>query len=244
MNWEDRKKVYNSDYYDGELENHYREWWWTDLSVWFPRAMVVKEAFLPQKVLDCGCAKGSLVKFLRSYNIESHGFDLSEYAINATPFPEIKPFLFVLDCAENDIPFADNFFDVVCCFDILEHNDDDHLPLVINRIARVSKKHILIRQPFYNFPDNNIVEFNKAMRNKPLIERWSELRHWGAAKLKVETDNIEHPNTIEREYLISLVSGFKEVFLNPVYYDILMGSDLDKCVPVLPFYETIVLERI
>jgi SAM-dependent methyltransferase len=243
MNWEDRKKIYDSDYYDGELEGHYREWWWTDVSVWMPRALIIKEAFLPQTVLDCGCAKGSLVKFLRYYGIESYGFDLSEYAIAATPFPDIKDSIFVMDLAITEIMFPDLFFDVICCFDFLEHQDNEHIKFVADRIAKVAGKYILIRQPFYNIPIDQIVQLNKESRGASLIERFTELKSKNIHALGSDEGNVEHPNTRSREEVIGLFSGFKEVFLDPIFYDILMGSDPEKCMPVLPFYETVILRR-
>lgn len=244
MNWEERKAIYGKGYYDGELDGHYREWWWTDISVWMPRALIIKEAFLPKTVLDCGCAKGSLVKFLRYYGIESYGFDLSEYAITTTPFPEIKDSLFVLDAALTDIPFPDKYFDVTCCFDILEHQDSEHIGLVIDRISRITKKYILIRQPIYIIEPDQIVPFSSSQRGKSLIDRFAELRRQKLKPLTPDIDNQEHPSTQSRGNIINLFSGFKEVFLDPVFYDILMGSDPDKCTPVLPFYETIILERV
>lgn len=243
MNWEERKKYYDKEYYDGLLEGHYRDWWWSDISVWGTRALVIREAFIPKTVLDCGCAKGSLVKFLRQmYNIEAYGFDLSEYAIKNTNFPEISQALFILDVAENDIPFGDRYFDVSCCFDIIEHNDNDHIQLVCDRIKKVTNKYILIRQPILDVPLDIQYSLHKQLRGKPLIERFNAVKYYSYVLANAE--NIEHPNTRTREQVIELFRDeFTEIFLDPFYYDIVMGSD-DTCVtPVLPFYDTIVLQR-
>lgn len=241
MNWEDRKKYYNKRYYDDQIEGKpYAEWWWTDDNVWIPRAKLVVEAFSPTSVLVCGCAKGSLVHaILREYNIDAYGFDLSEYAINTCPYDNIRNRLIVQDIALQPLPFNDLKFDVSVCFDFFEHQDNEHIQTVCNEIQRVTNRTILVRQPFYKVDDPK--HYISALKGASFNERLSELVSDGIEEFMPDQNNIEHPNTMPRQMFIKMFGEFVEGRLDPQYYDMLMGDNIN---PVLPFWESMVLDRI
>lgn len=245
MDWEERKKYYDSDYYDTDKKPPYRDWWWTDPMVWSPRAKAIKSVFNPSSVLDCGCAKGSLVKYLFSlYDIDAIGFDLSEDAINDCPFPEIRQRLLIHDIALGKLPYPDKNFDLSVCVDFFEHQDDEHLDIVIEEIERLTARIILIRQPFFDVNTGDPTKFLYEMLGRNLETRWHLFRKYGAKELKKDSNNIEHPNTITRAELLAKFKDFQEIECNAYLYDVVMGSTCAEMSHVFPFYETIVLERI
>lgn len=87
------------------------------------------------RVLDIGCAKGFLVKHLRDNGVEAWGIDISPYAIESSPVKEY------LVCGEvTDLPFEDNYFDVVTSHDVFEHISKEDTPKAIKECLRVGRK--------------------------------------------------------------------------------------------------------
>lgn len=246
MDWEERKKVYDAEYYDGELDGHYREWWWRDDYVWGPRARVIYELYRPQSVLVCGCAKGSLVHYLYSmFGIDAYGFDLSEYAINHTPFPGIRDRLRIIDAAIESLPFDDLYFDVVVAFDIIEHMEEAELNSFIDNLTSLARNYILIRAPMCMIDDKESFRINRKMVGLSLVDRWAKIKDEPSFRDAVPNiDDKEHPNTQNREAVKLLFQpDFVEMSIDPYFYDIQMGSSKDNTVPVIPFYETLSLRR-
>lgn len=244
--WEQRKRIYNRNYFDGNLPGHYRKWWWTDFAVWGPRARAVYEAFKPENALVCGCAKGSLVKFLFGiYGVDAVGFDLSYYAIETTPYPEIRGRLMVHDLALEKLRFPDRQFDVVLCFDFLEHQDTEHYDFVCRELSRVAGGHVLIRQPIVNLPPQQYQDLLNRTAGMQMEDRMAVLRaEDGYAEFQPSEAEVEHPQTRSRAEIASSFLEFREISLEPYLYDILMGSDPTCQTQVLPFCDTIVLARI
>jgi SAM-dependent methyltransferase len=81
------------------------------------KPLLDKEPF--DAVLDAGCGMGEAVVLLRSAGIKAYGVDL----------PCLSPFWAKADRDRNSffcanvcrLPFADNYFDVVCSFGVIEH---------------------------------------------------------------------------------------------------------------------------
>ncbi|MFZ1081406.1 MAG: class I SAM-dependent methyltransferase, partial [Candidatus Kryptoniota bacterium] len=100
------------------LEDSY--WWFVG------RRKIVKQALTSwsgtkkfDRILDAGCGTGKMVEFLSTfgdtYGIELHSEGIEYCRKRALPF-----------LAEGDIsklPFRDNSFDLVSCFDVLYHNE-------------------------------------------------------------------------------------------------------------------------
>lgn len=246
MNWEERKQIYNAEYYDGELEGHYRKWWWTDDFVWGPRARVVYELYHPRSVLVCGCAKGSLVQYLCAvFGIDAYGFDLSEYAISNTPFPLIRNRLSIVDAAEESLPYDDRQFDVVVAFDIIEHLDDTGLAYFVAEIKRVAREYILIRAPMCMLDDSERVRISKELRGLSIACRWERIIIEPSFRIAVKNvDDPEHPNALDMVATASLFRPeFTEIDIPSYVCDIMMGNTTDTAVPVVSFFETLSLKR-
>lgn len=131
------KSNYNESYFNWELmgENYLRV------------AGEIINKFNAKKILDVGCALGMLVKALRECGADAHGIDISNWAIE-NGFGNCQ----VCDLTKDKIPFEDNHFDLVICFDVLEHLPFEFHEFVFSEISRVCSKNLFISQPFIVLP--------------------------------------------------------------------------------------------
>ena len=151
-----KQKKYNSDFFDdkyfleGTKSNYSIEFfdWEKRKEVYRTLAKELKYQFHPTKVLDIGCALGFLVQGFVDNGIESYGVDISEWAIKHS-----KPNCQVVDITEQKLPFEDNYFDLVICYDTLEHIPTQFHQFVFSEIARVCSKILFISQPFLITPE-------------------------------------------------------------------------------------------
>lgn len=89
--------------------------------------------FRPVRALEIGCATGIIVKQLNEFGVETYGIDVSEWAISNHEHPNV-----LLAGAEN-LPFPDDYFDLVFSVHALEHIPVDLKEAAFREIARVSK---------------------------------------------------------------------------------------------------------
>lgn len=101
----------------------------------FYRALMIKLFLKPGKVLDVGCGLGYMVDYLRRLGIEAYGIDNSRYAV-ANTLPSVRSY--IKEGNIQAIPFADNSFDLVITFDVLEHIPKNDLARAIAECTRVS----------------------------------------------------------------------------------------------------------
>jgi ubiquinone/menaquinone biosynthesis C-methylase UbiE len=71
-----------------------------------------------KKAMDIGCATGPLVKAFLDTGIEAYGVDTSEWATKNSP---VASRLLWLDVDKDDVPFPDEFFDLVTMKFVIEH---------------------------------------------------------------------------------------------------------------------------
>ena len=150
------QKKYNSDFFDekyflgGTKSNYTNEFfdWERRKGIYITLAKELKEQFRPRRVLDIGCALGFLVQGFNDNDVLAYGVDISEWAIK-----HAKPRCQVVDIAEKKLPFEDNYFDLVTCYDTLEHIPIQFHDFVFSEIARVCSKTLLISQPFLVTPE-------------------------------------------------------------------------------------------
>jgi len=115
------------------------------------------------KILDAGCSRGYLSKVIK--NKEIYGIDVSSELLK-----DVKGYKEVKKASLFSIPYRDNFFDLVICFQVLEHVPNYRRAL--RELKRVAKKYILLstdfvtksdkvnsRDPFSN-PHGHIHQFN------------------------------------------------------------------------------------
>ena len=141
-----KPEFYDKDYFEAGIpsdKSDYNGYAWLDGYTTIADALI--KHFKPIKVLETGCAKGFLTRALRNRGIETYGIDISQYAIeNADPLS--KPYLTLGSILE--LPYKDNEFDLITCYDVLEHLDEREVVIAIKEICRVSSKFITMKCPF------------------------------------------------------------------------------------------------
>ena len=106
---------------------------WTRLRLAAVRDLVEPRA--GERVLDLGCAAGSLTHFLSTFGCEVVGVDAEPRAIEAASslFPRLR--FEQADVA--DLPFPDASFDKAVAADLVEHLDDQTFKRMLAEAARV-----------------------------------------------------------------------------------------------------------
>ena len=97
---------------------------------------------LSGRSLDIGCGVGFVVEHLsgRSFDFNAFGVDISDNAIEQSKVrlknvPGSNQRLSVLK--DQTLPFEDDFFSLVTCFDVLEHLDETDIEATLKEIDRV-----------------------------------------------------------------------------------------------------------
>lgn len=89
----------------------------------------------PKSILEIGAGNNFLKNSLKdNYDIKVLDID-----------PELKPDL--IGSVDN-IPIKNQSFDVICCFQVLEHLPFDKFERALSELRRVSKKYVLISLPY------------------------------------------------------------------------------------------------
>lgn len=133
-------KKWDFDYWDGDRRinyggYHYMEGRWEKVA----RIMIDQYGIKSgHRILDIGCGKGYLLyDFTKAVpGVEITGVDLSEYAIENGK-PEIKEFLEVGNA--NNLPYEDNFFDLVVSINTLHNLHCYDLDKALREMERVGK---------------------------------------------------------------------------------------------------------
>lgn len=104
-------------------------------------------------VLDAGCGSGDVVKYLISKGYEAKGIELSNSVLKDYANDLYKKRI-VQQGSLTKLPFKDNEFDVVFSSEVLEHINEEDIPLVVSELFRVCKKVIFLTislRPSSNF---------------------------------------------------------------------------------------------
>jgi len=109
---------------------------------WVPWSTLVWLLFKPRRMLEVGCGKGGhIAGWVRGkLGVDMVGIDVSEHAID-NAWPEAKPF--VEQGSILDLPYPDGYSDLVCCYDVLEHIDEEDVDAAVSELCRVSSRHVL-----------------------------------------------------------------------------------------------------
>ena len=88
------------------------------------------------RILETGCGAGQFIRAIKKMrpDLDCHGCDISSAAISAA---RRKPGVSYVLCRAEELPYAENFFDAVLIFDVLEHVENPRA--VLGDIRRVLK---------------------------------------------------------------------------------------------------------
>ncbi len=91
-------------------------------------------------VLDIGCGKGHVASFLSGYYDSVYGVDVSKEAIGCAQDMHRGKGIGFITGNINKIPLQDSQFDLVTCFDVLEHLTEQDVLLARAELLRVRKR--------------------------------------------------------------------------------------------------------
>ncbi len=118
------------DFHDGMQQDHF----WIRAKRDFIKLVLDQENIHPSaKILDVGAGVGDDIKVLASFG-SIYVIDIDEQVLTYVPRDLVVDARVADICA---LPYADNFFEVIVCFDVLEHIADDRRAVV--ELQRVLK---------------------------------------------------------------------------------------------------------
>jgi len=147
-----RPDFYNAEYFDAPKERQADSGYEVYISYEkdINLARQSKAIFNPGFSLDVGCARGFIASEQRKLGINAYGSDFSTYAIS-TADVDVRPFLFVSDCSA--LPLKRDFFDLVTCYETLEHLEGDSCRRAMDELARITKSFLWISTPCLGYND-------------------------------------------------------------------------------------------
>lgn len=158
----------------------------------------------PKSILDAGCGEGFTLEKFREKKIGDSlaGIDFSEYAIQIGK--KIHPNLKLKQGSIYDIPYKENFFDLVISTEVLEHLESPKKAL--EELKRVTRKYCVI-----SVPHEPWFMLGNFLRGK-------NLSRWG--------NDIEHIQHWTSGGIINLVSAFFDIktVKTPLPWTIVVGE--------------------
>ena len=107
-----------------------------------------KEYFKPKTALDIGCGFGQRVWALLSYGVDAEGYEISQFAVDKSMVPiKIKQ----QDITE--LPDYYKTYDLVICYDLLEHLEEKDLDKTLKNIYLLGNKDFVFSIPFEGDPN-------------------------------------------------------------------------------------------
>lgn len=141
-----KKPEYNATY---QLEENH--WWFVGMRRITANLLARQRPKLPHKaqVLDAGCGTGGSFPFLSGYGTVT-GVDISRYALHLSLTRGKWP---VLQGSVDKLPFADESFDMLTCFDVLSQVPPGADDEALREFSRVLKKDglFVVRVPAYQW---------------------------------------------------------------------------------------------
>lgn len=101
----------------------------------------------PATFLDAGCGEGFVAAMLRRRmpDLDLTGFDVDPAAVRLASMRDPRGSF--MTASIFDLPFPDRSFDVVGCFEVLEHLPGDGPDTALRELARVAKKAVVLSVP-------------------------------------------------------------------------------------------------
>ena len=111
----------------------------------------------PKKVLEIGIGNRFVTRYLREKELNVTTLDVTH---------DLRPDIVGSVLA---IPFKDDFFDVVACYEVLEHLPYSDFPEALKEIKRVSQKYVVLSLPDVTTVYRINVEFPRIKPIKRLV---------------------------------------------------------------------------
>jgi 2-polyprenyl-3-methyl-5-hydroxy-6-metoxy-1,4-benzoquinol methylase len=130
----------------------------------------------PHSLLDVGCGEGVLVQrwALAMPDMRVVGIDLEEESIQAGWAQRTAPNLEYRTMLAEDLPFAENEFELACAIEVLEHVPDPEYTLA--EMARCAERYLLVsvpREPLWRMLNMARGAYIAQLGNTP-----GHLNHW------------------------------------------------------------------
>lgn len=94
------------------------------------------QRFHPSLVLDAGCSWGAWVYVFHSLGVAAYGIDISEESLSQAA-PGVREFLSEVDIDLQELPFPNEYFDLVVSHNSLEHfQNSEHFISEVRRILK------------------------------------------------------------------------------------------------------------
>lgn len=101
----------------------------------------------PRTFLDAGCGEGFVAEMLRRRlpELQLTGLDVDPAAVAAAAVRDPRGTF--MTGSLDSLPFPDNAFDVVGCFEVLEHLPGDGPDIALRELSRVGRKAVVLSVP-------------------------------------------------------------------------------------------------
>lgn len=143
----------------------------------------------PKKVLEVGIGNGFVTRYLRE-----KGWDVTTLDIVSELRPDVAGSVLSL-------PFGDTAFDVVTCFEVLEHLPYDDFTKALEELRRVSRRHLILSVPDHTAVYRVNIELPrmKPIKRlvphpfpKPLPHEFDGEHYWIIGKSNYPLEKISH----------------------------------------------------
>jgi len=94
-----------------------------------------------KKILEVGCNVGNQLRLLQKMGYENlYGVELQPYAVQRAK--DLTKGINIIQGVGDDVPFKDNYFDLVFTSGVLIHIAPENLPNILKEVVRCSKQYI------------------------------------------------------------------------------------------------------
>jgi SAM-dependent methyltransferase len=135
---DDTSHLYTEKYFQGGLcHSNYSDYVRDALGPSNILAETLHRFFTPTSALDVGCAVGFVVKRLRELGVSAWGCDISDWAVSTAEVPYVRQM-------DVSILPIQGQFDLVYCYDVVEHVPESRLDFMLSNLWQASNKHLLV----------------------------------------------------------------------------------------------------
>jgi len=155
-----------------------------------------------RRALDVGCAYGYAIGLLKSLGYDSYGVDISRYSMEQAK-KKIHTADFAVCDVQRGLPFKNRFFDLITCFEVLEH--------LTNPLQAIKNIYGSCRGTMIYTTPNKVVEkpikkilrdFDKTHINVKTPQGWEKCLHENLQSSPVKVEAFFDANLRVRDKLL------------------------------------------